>query len=203
MDFTVNKMDFIVATKNKDKINEIKVILKDFPLSVKSMDEAGFKDEIEEDGKTFEENALIKARAIHRKTGGYVLADDSGLSITALNGAPGIYSSRFAGESAGYKEKIQKIWDMLDEVRATDRSAKFICAVAVVRPDGSEFTVRGECEGLIHTKMLGKHGFGYDPIFYIPEFGMTTAQMDPSMKHSISHRGKALRKMSEILCKEL
>ncbi|MHB1485460.1 MAG: XTP/dITP diphosphatase [Saccharofermentanales bacterium] len=196
-------MDFIAATKNKDKINEIKEILKDFPLNVISMADAGYFDEIEENGSTFEENALIKARAIHKMTGGYVMADDSGLSITALNGAPGIFSSRFAGETAGYKEKIQHIWDMLDEVKATDRSAKFICAIAVIRPDGSEFTVRGECDGIIHDKISGKNGFGYDPVFYMPEYGMTTAQMTPAMKHSISHRGKALRKMVEILCKEL
>jgi len=196
-------MKFIVATKNKNKISEIKEIVKSFPFEVLSMEDAGFDDEIIEDGMTFEENAMIKARAIHQKTGGYVMADDSGLSIQALDGAPGIYSSRFAGEEASYKEKIQKIWDMLDEIKAKDRSAKFVCAIAVIKPDGSEFVVRGECHGVIHAEALGKNGFGYDPVFFIPEYGMTTAQMPPSMKHSISHRGIALRKMMEILAKDM
>lgn len=196
-------MKFIVATKNKDKISEIKEIVKNFPLEVISMEEAGFDDEIEENGTTFEENALIKAHAIHKKTGGYVMADDSGLSITALNGAPGIYSARFAGETASYREKIQKIWDMLDAAGTKDRSAQFVCAVAVVRPDGTDFTVRGECNGLIHHELAGENGFGYDPVFFVPEKNMTTAQMSPSMKHSLSHRGIALRKMMGILKQEL
>jgi len=196
-------MKFIVATKNKDKISEIKEIVKDFPFDVLSMEEAGFDDEIPENGTTFEENALIKARAIHKKTGGYVMADDSGLSVNALDGAPGIYSSRFAGENAGYKEKIQIIWDMLDEKKAKDRSAKFICAIAVIKPDGSEFTVRGECHGIIHDQAIGENGFGYDPVFFMPEYMMTTAQMTPSMKHSVSHRGIALRKMMEILSDDM
>lgn len=195
-------MKFIAATKNKDKILEIKEILQGFPLEVLSMEEAGFDEEVEENGFTFEENALIKARALHKKAGGYVMADDSGLAIDALNGAPGIYSARFAGESASYREKIQKIWTMLDEIGAKDRSARFVCAIAVIRPDGSEFTVRGECHGLIHDEILGTNGFGYDPVFYMPEFAMTTAQMTPSMKHAISHRGIALRKMTEILMQE-
>jgi len=199
----IKKTRFVVATKNKNKIIEIKEILKDFPLEVLSMEDIGFADEIEENGNTFEENALIKARAIHKQTGGYVMADDSGLSIDALDGVPGIYSARFAAESASYKEKVQLIWDMLDKVDAKDRSAKFVCAIAVVRPDDSEFTVRGECHGLIHDKIQGENGFGYDPVFFMPEFGMTTAQMTPGMKHSISHRGIALRKMMEKLLKEL
>ncbi len=194
---------FIAATKNPDKIEEIRAILKGFPLEVIPMQEAGFDDEIEENGTTFEENALTKARAIHQKTGGYVMADDSGLSVDALDGAPGIYSSRFAGKDATYREKIQKIWDMLDEKKARDRSAKFICAIAVIMPDGREITVRGECRGIIHDKIVGDNGFGYDPVFYMPEYGMTTAQMTPSMKHSISHRGIALRRMMEVLQKEL
>lgn len=196
-------MKFIVATKNKNKINEIKEIVKDFPFDVISMEEAGFSDEIEENGTTFEENALIKARAIHKQTGGYVMADDSGIAIKALGGAPGIYSARFAGESASYKVKIQKIWDMLDEIKAEDRSAKFVCAIAVIRPDGSEFTVRGECHGVIHGEIAGENGFGYDPVFYMPEHGMTTAQMPPEKKHSLSHRGIALRKMMKVLEQEI
>lgn len=196
-------MRFIAATKNQDKINEIKEIIRGFPLEAVSMEEAGFDEDVDENGSTFEENALIKARALHKKTGGYVMADDSGLAIDALNGAPGIYSARFAGESASYNEKIQKIWTMLDTIAAKDRSARFVCAIAVIRPDGSEFTVRGECYGVIHDRILGENGFGYDPVFYMPEFGMTTAQMTPSMKHSISHRGIALRKMMDVLMREM
>lgn len=193
------KDKFIVATKNRDKLIEIREILKDFPFEVISMAEAGFDEEIEENGKTFEENALIKARAIHSKTGGYVMADDSGLCVDALDGAPGIFSARFAGENASYDTKIKRLWEMLDESHTLDRTARFVCAVAVIRPDNSEFTVRGECEGVIHDKIIGVNGFGYDPIFYMPEHMMTTAQMSPSMKHSISHRGRALRKMVEVL----
>lgn len=193
------KYKFIVATKNSDKLIEIKEILKDFPFEVVSMGDAGFDEDIEENGKTFEENALIKARVIHNKTGGYVMADDSGLCVDALDGAPGIFSARFAGENATYDTKIKKLWEMLDESATEDRTARFVCAVAVIRPDNSEFTVRGECEGLIHDKIIGLNGFGYDPIFYMPEHMMTTAQMSPTMKHSISHRGRALRKMLEVL----
>jgi XTP/dITP diphosphohydrolase len=196
-------MKFIAATKNKDKIAEIKEIVRGFPFEVISMEDAGFNDEIEENGTSFEENALIKARAIHKKTGGYVMADDSGLSVSALDDAPGIYSARFAGKHTTYKEKIQKIWDMLNERNALDRSARFVCAIAVIEPDGKEFVVRGECHGVIHSEIAGEHGFGYDPVFFMPEYGMTTAQMTPSMKHSISHRGIALRKMMAILEKEL
>ena len=196
-------MRLFAATKNKDKILEIQEIVRDFPLEVLSMEEAGFDEDVEENGSTFEENALIKARALHKKTGGYVMADDSGLAIDALGGAPGIYTARFAGESASYPEKIQKIWTLLDEAGANDRSARFVCAIAVIRPDGTEFTVRGECHGLIHNKILGQNGFGYDPVFFMPDFGMTTAQMTPSMKHSISHRGIALRRMMDVLMCEI
>lgn len=203
-------MKFIVATKNKDKIVEIKEIVRTsftlentIPFDVVSMEEAGFDEDIVENGATFEENALIKARAIHMKTGGYVMADDSGLSIEALGGAPGIYSARFAGETADYPTKIKKLWEMLDDTKSIDRSAKFVCAIAVVRPDGSEFTVRGECHGVIHHRIEGENGFGYDPVFFMPEYGMTTAQMPPHMKHSISHRGIALRKMMETLKAEV
>ncbi len=196
-------MDFIVATKNKNKIVEIREILKDFKFNVISMEDAGFDDDIIEDGATFEENALIKARAIHKKINGFVMADDSGLSINALGGAPGIYSARFAGENASYDFKIKKIWEMLDEIKATDRSASFICAIAVVMTDGSEFTVRGECHGQIYTKIEGYNGFGYDPVFFMPEYNMTTAMMPPSMKNEISHRGIALKKMIDVLEKKL
>ena len=192
-------MKFIVATKNKNKLSEIKEILREFPFEVVSMQETGIEDEIEETAETFEGNALIKARSIYKKTGGYVMADDSGLCIDSLGGAPGIYSARFAGEDADYITKINLIWDMMKKSGSENRSARFVCAIALIMPDGKEFTLRGECEGIIHDKIQGNNGFGYDPVFYIPELGMTTAQLPPEEKNKISHRGKALEKMIALL----
>ena len=194
----------ILATTNKDKAREIAEILSDTPFVVTTMKEEGFDPDIVEDGKTFEENALIKARTVHALAkGAYVMADDSGLCIDALDGAPGIYSARFCGENSTYPEKFAKIFEMLKDVPEEKRTAKFVCSIAVVRPDGSEFTVRGEICGVLHEKPMGDGGFGYDPIFYVPEFGMTTAQMTKEQKNSISHRGKASRAMAEKLKADL
>jgi XTP/dITP diphosphohydrolase len=192
-------MRLIVATGNEDKVREIDEILEGTGFEAVSMKQAGFNPDIVEDGKTFEENALIKASAVHSLCGEYVMADDSGICIDALDGAPGIYSARFCGENSTYEEKFKKIFEMLADVPEEKRTAKFVCAIAVVRPDGSSFTVRGEVEGVLHEEPKGENGFGYDPIFYVPEFGMTTAQMDPEVKNSISHRGRALRAMVEKL----
>lgn len=194
----------ILATSNKDKAREIAEILSDTPFVVTTMKEEGYDPNIVEDGKTFEENALIKARTVHALAeGAYVMADDSGLCIDALDGAPGIYSARFCGENSTYPEKFAKIFEMLKDVPEEKRTAKFVCSIAVVRPDGSEFTVRGEVCGVLHEKPMGDGGFGYDPIFYVPEFGMTTAQMTKEQKNSISHRGKASRAMAEMLKADL
>ena len=194
----------ILATSNKDKAREIAEILSDTPFVVTTMKEEGYDPDIVEDGKTFEENALIKARTVHALAeGAYVMADDSGLCIDALDGAPGIYSARFCGENSTYPEKFAKIFEMLKDVPEEKRTAKFVCSIAVVRPDGSEFTVRGEVCGFLHEKPMGDGGFGYDPIFYVPEFGMTTAQMTKEQKNSISHRGKASRAMAEKLKADL
>ncbi|MBR2992976.1 MAG: XTP/dITP diphosphatase [Clostridiales bacterium] len=194
----------ILATSNKDKAREIAEILSDTPFVVSTMKEEGFDPDIVEDGKTFEENALIKARAVHALAqNAYVMADDSGLCIDALDGAPGIYSARFCGEDSTYPEKFAKIFEMLKDVPEEERTAKFVCSIAVVRPDGTEFTVRGEVCGVLHEKPVGDGGFGYDPIFYVPEFGMTTAQMTKEQKNSISHRGKASRAMAERLRAEI
>ncbi|KNY27124.1 XTP/dITP diphosphatase [Pseudobacteroides cellulosolvens] len=192
---------FIVATKNKGKINEISEILKDFPYEVLSMESVGINLDIEETGSTFEENALIKAREINRITGEIVMADDSGLEVDFLNGAPGIYSARFAGENATDEEKNKKLLNMLNDVPFDKRGARFVCVIAVVFPDGTSFTVKGTCEGYISHEPKGANGFGYDPIFYVPEYQMTTAQMASEMKHMISHRGKALRLMVNELQK--
>ena len=194
----------ILATSNKDKAREIAEILSDTPFVVTTMKEEGYDPDIVEDGKTFEENALIKARTVHALAeGAYVMADDSGLCIDALDGAPGIYSARFCGENSTYPEKFAKIFAMLKDEPEEKRTAKFVCSIAVVRPDGSEFTVRGEVCGVLHEKPMGDGGFGYDPIFYVPEFGMTTAQMTKEQKNSISHRGKASRAMAEKLKADL
>jgi XTP/dITP diphosphohydrolase len=190
---------FIVASKNKGKLNEIAEILRDFPFEVISMEQAGIFIDIDEYGSTFEENALIKAKEIHEITGKTVMADDSGLEVDFLDGAPGIFSARFAGEGATDKEKNLKLLNMLNGVPFEKRTARFVCAIAVVFANGRHFTVRGTCEGYIGLKEEGSNGFGYDPLFYMPEFKMTTAQMEPQDKHKISHRGNALRLMTEEL----
>ena len=196
--YMTKEFKLILATSNTDKAREIAEILSDTPFVVSTMKEEGFNPDIVEDGKTFEENALIKARAVHALAqNAYVMADDSGLCIDALDGAPGIYSARFCGEDSTYPEKFAKIFEMLKDVPEEERTAKFVCSIAVVRPDGTEFTVRGEVCGVLHEKPMG------DPIFYVPEFGMTTAQMTKEQKNSISHRGKASRAMAERLRAEI
>jgi len=194
---------FIVASKNKGKLKEIQEILRDFPFEVLSMQDVGINEDIEEYGTTFEDNALIKARGVQKKTGGIVMADDSGLEVDYLNGAPGIYSSRFAGEGASDEDRNNKLLSLLEGVPFEKRKARFVCAIAVVLPDGEEFTVRGICDGYIGFKPEGRNGFGYDPLFYLPEYNMTTAQMEPEEKHKVSHRGKALKLMVEELEKHL
>lgn len=192
-------MRIVIATGNKDKVREINEILKGTDFEAISMKEAGVKLDIVEDGTTFEENAMIKAQSVFDVLGGYVIADDSGICIDALDGRPGIYSARFCGENSTYEEKFAKIFEMLKDVPEDKRTAQFVCAIAVIRPDGSKFTVRGEVRGVLVEEPRGDNGFGYDPIFYVPEYNMTTAQMDPELKNSISHRGKALRAMVEKL----
>lgn len=190
---------FIAATKNKGKLKEIIEILKGLPFDVISMEEAGITKDIDEYGSTFEENALIKAREIVNITGEMVMADDSGLEVDFLDGAPGIYSARFGGEGASDADKNKKLLELLKEVPLEKRTARFVCAVAVVFPDGRHFTVRGICEGTIGFKPEGANGFGYDPIFVMPEYGVTMAQMEPVEKNKVSHRAKALKSMVEEL----
>ncbi len=193
----------IVATRNKGKLKEIKEIMRDFPFEVISMEAVGLNDDIEENGSTFEENAMIKAREVSGLTGEMVMADDSGLEVDYLNGAPGIYSARFAGPGASDKDKNMKLLGLLEGVPFEKRRARFVCAIAVVFPDGRSFVVRGVCEGIIGYEEKGENGFGYDPLFFVPEFNMTSAEMEPDEKHKISHRGKALRLMTEELKKYL
>lgn len=189
----------IFATGNENKMKEIRMILADCGYEILSMKEAGIDIDIVEDGKTFEENAMIKAKAISEVVGCVVLADDSGLEVDALDKAPGIYSARFMGEDTSYKIKNQAIIDKLEGVPDEERTARFVCAIAAAFPDGRVETRRGTIEGRIGYEESGENGFGYDPIFYVPEFGKTTAELSPEEKNQISHRGKALTMIKEVL----
>lgn len=191
----------IFATGNAGKVKEIQMIMADTGMEVLSMKEAGISVDVEENGTTYEENALIKARAVARKTDAIVMADDSGLEVDALNKEPGIYSARYMGEDTPYSIKNAEIIKRLEGVEGENRSARFVCAIAAVLPDGKELTTRATIEGRIGFEEKGKNGFGYDPIFYVPEFGKTTAELSEEEKNQVSHRGKALELMKEELKK--
>lgn len=191
----------VFATGNAGKIKEIQMILADMGVEVVSMKEAGIRIEITEDGQTYEENALIKARAVAAMTDDVVMADDSGLEVDYLDKEPGIYSARYLGEDTPYRIKNGNILERLAGVPDERRTARFVCAIAAVLPDGRELTTRAAIEGRIAYEEKGTHGFGYDPIFYVPEFGRTTAELTEEEKNQVSHRGKALRLMKEELRK--
>lgn len=193
----------IVATGNEGKMKEIRDILQGEDIQFASLREEHLQDvEIKEDGTTFEENAIIKARAISDLTGQMVLADDSGLEVDYLDKAPGIYSARYLGEDTPYSIKNNHIIEQLQGIEGDARSARFVCVIACAFPDGRNLTVRGVIEGQIGYEEKGENGFGYDPIFYVPEFGCTTAELSPEEKNRVSHRGKALKAMYEVLKKE-
>ncbi len=189
----------IFATGNKDKMREIREIMADVDVEVVSMKEAGIFVDVVEDGATFEENALIKAKSIAEHTDAIVFADDSGLEIDYLDKAPGVYSARFMGEDTSYDIKNQALIDKLDGVPKEQRTARFVCAIAAVLPDKREFVLRENMEGYIGYKSEGENGFGYDPIFYLDEFGCSSAALSREQKNEISHRGKALRAMKDML----
>lgn len=190
----------IFATKNKNKMKEIRQILDVKGYEILSMEEAGIYLDVVEDGNTFEENALIKARAIRDYVkDAVVLADDSGLEVDYLGGAPGIYSARWQGEDTPYSVKNQTLLQKMEGVPEEDRTARFVCAMAAAFPDGTDQVVRGTIEGMIGYESAGDHGFGYDPVFFVPEYKCTTAEMSPEQKNEISHRGKALRKIAAYL----
>jgi len=189
----------VFATANEGKVKEIKEILKDFPIEVVSMKEMGITADIEENGTTFEENSLIKARALAKLTGLPALADDSGLEVDYLNGEPGIYSARYLGRDTDYDYKNNYIINKLSDAQDKERSARFVCVISLVLPDGREFVERGVVEGLIGYEQRGENGFGYDPIFYLPEYGKTSAELSPDEKNKISHRGKALSAMKKLI----
>lgn len=189
----------IFATGNQNKMREIREILADLPVEILSMKQAGIEADIVEDGKTFEENAIIKAKTIMELTGELVLADDSGLEIDYLNKEPGIYSARYMGEDTSYRVKNINLIERLTGVPDEKRTARFVCTIAAAFPDGTIKTTEGVIEGRIGYEERGENGFGYDPIFYVPEFGCTTAELSEEQKNAVSHRGKALEKMREIL----
>lgn len=191
----------IFATGNAGKMREIRMILEDLGAEILSMKEAGISGgDIVEDGNTYEENALIKARAVAAAApGDIVMADDSGLEVDWLNGEPGVFSARYLGEDTSYRIKNANLINRLDGVPDEKRTARFVCAIAAVLPDGRELTARAAIEGRIGYEEKGEGGFGYDPIFYVPELGKTTAELTGEEKNLVSHRGKALRLMKEKL----
>jgi XTP/dITP diphosphohydrolase len=193
------KHKIIFATGNEGKMREARLILADLGFPVLSMKEAQASCDVEENGSTFAENAAIKARAVWEQTGDIVLADDSGLVVDYLGGEPGIYSARYMGEDTSYEIKNQAIIHRLAEAEEEGRTARFVCAIAAVLPDGTELSAEGTVEGLIAHEPAGDGGFGYDPIFYLPEYGMTSAQIPIEKKNEISHRGKALEAMKAKL----
>ena len=193
----------IFATGNEAKMKEIRMIIADLGMPILSMREAGIDVDVVEDGTTFEENALIKVTEIAKHVENcIVLADDSGLEIDYLNKEPGIFSARYAGVDTSYDIKNQLLLDRLAGVPDEKRTARFVCAIAAAFPDGTTEVVRGTIEGIIGHEIIGENGFGYDPIFYLPQYGLTTAQISPELKNDLSHRGNALRAMRVIMEKK-
>ncbi|HHU70201.1 MAG TPA: XTP/dITP diphosphatase [Thermoanaerobacterales bacterium] len=193
----------VVASRNKGKLIEIKEMLKDTDIEVVSVDDFYGIPRLVEDGQTFEENALCKARAISQILNMTALADDSGLEVDFLKGLPGVKSARFAGEHANDEENNKKLLRLLEGVPFEDRKARFRCVIAMVCSDGREYKTEGFCDGYITLEPRGSNGFGYDPIFWIPEFNMTFGEMEPGIKNNISHRAKALSEMVKIIKREI
>lgn len=201
-------MKIIFATGNEHKMTEIRMILADLGMEILSLKDAGINVDIVEDGSTFEENALIKASAIAgmpevKAMNAIVLADDSGLEIDYLNNEPGIYSARYAGTNTSYDIKNSLLLSRMKDVPEERRGARFVCAIAAVFPDGTKEVVRGTMEGRIAYEIAGGNGFGYDPIFWLPEYGCTSAELSPEKKNELSHRGQGLRLMRGIMEKKL
>lgn len=195
--------EIIFATGNAGKAREVAMMFADMDVCVKTLKEAEISADIVENGRTFMENAVIKAKTIAQFTDKIVLADDSGLVIDYLNGEPGIYSARYMGEDTSYDVKNANILERMADAPEPLRSARFVCAMAAVMPDGEVIETEGVMEGMIGYKIAGKNGFGYDPIFYLPEFGASSAEITPEQKNAVSHRGKALRMMQKELKKRV
>lgn len=191
----------VLATRNEDKIKEIKKILGSLPIEFLSLKQFPHLPKVIEDGKTFQENAVKKAKLVARFTGEVTLADDSGLEVGALNGVPGVYSSRFAGEGCTYVDNNRKLLELMRDIPEGKRKATFRCVLALVTPVGEIKTVEGKIEGKISRRILGKYGFGYDPVFIVPHYGKTFAQLGPRIKNRISHRAQALIKIKKVISK--
>lgn len=201
-------MDLLVATTNRGKLAEVQTFLKHLPVHVIAFHDLEDPPRVAEDGTSFEENALKKARTLAEWSGYYTLADDSGLEVDVLNGEPGIYSARFSGDEGNDDKNNQKLLEKLKNVTKEKRSARFVCALALCAPrshGGKEWIVRDSCEGFIGFTAKGKNGFGYDPLFFFPPFDKTFGEIDREAKATVGHRGKALKKLAEILpeCLEL
>lgn len=194
-------MKLLIATKNAGKVKEIKELLADTPITLTSLFDEPIEHEVIEDGTTFLENALQKAHQVASYTAKskWILADDSGLEVDALNGEPGVRSSRFFGPGLTDAEKVERLLNLLAAVPDEQRSARFKCVAVLLSPQGKSWTTTGSCEGVIARKPEGSDGFGYDPVFYIPELRKTFAQLTSEEKSRLSHRGKAMRAMREIL----
>jgi len=189
-------LEILIATNNLGKVKEIKDILDGHQIEILTMKDFPHLPKIEEDGKTYQENAFKKARKISEYTGKICLADDSGLEIEYLKEKPGIYSSRWGNSD---EERINKVLKLLENVSINKRNAKFVCAAVLVFPDGKTYMVKEECKGRITLSLKGEHGFGYDPIFLVPEYNKTFAELGDEIKNQISHRGKAMRRMVDII----
>ena len=186
-------MKLVLASKNRHKLIEMQTILGELGLEVVLESEVGIDVDVEETGTTFEENALLKAKAVMEASGMAAIADDSGLEVVALNGAPGVYSARYGNKNSD-AERTAFLLENMRDVPAEQRTARFVSAIACALPDGRVVAARGTCEGTILFETRGDNGFGYDPVFYVPELGMTFAEADGAQKNAISHRGNALKK---------
>jgi len=189
------KILLVIATRNKGKTSEIRDLLKDFPIEIKNLDDFGPIPQVEEDGTTFEENAYKKASFTARVLGFPAIADDSGLTVDALGGAPGIYSARYAGEHAGDEQTCAKLLKEMEGI--SNRKAAFECVISIAVPTGPALTYEARCEGLIAQQPAGSNGFGYDPVFYYPPLGKTFAELTREEKNTVSHRGKALKELRD------
>lgn len=192
-------MKYVIATNNKGKLAEIRAILAPLGIEATGQRELGISIEAEENGATFAENAQIKAEAVMRAAGLPAIADDSGLCVDALDGRPGIYSARYAGEGASDSDRMAKLLSELRDVPEERRTARFVCAMCAAYPDGRLVHIQEQCEGVILREQRGTDGFGYDPVFYLPDCGMTFAELPEEKKNEVSHRGKALRKLAQQL----
>jgi len=194
-------LEIVLATRNEDKIKEIKKILVFLPVEFLSLKQFPHLPKINEDGKILKENALKKAKLVAKLTGKIALADDSGLEVEALNGAPGVFSSRFAGQGCTYAENNRKLLKLMKNVPSEKRNALFRCVLALATPFGKVKTVEGKIKGKISRRILGRYGFGYDPVFIVPSYGKTFAQLGPRIKNKISHRAQALFKIKKVISK--